>query len=139
MSYYSEYYENESDAGSQWSQPNRRKVNDFMTDANADKLRFKITRNVPAPYSNYITEKKKIIIFGSGQQGTTIRNAVTGEKYVGHLVGSKNEYNYYKVGLCTGEVGGRDPVILFYESQDQYERHMSGAIHNNDRNQKRRY
>ena len=76
----------------------------------------------------YRSEKRKIIIYGSGQQGTCIRNAVTGERYTGQLVGSANECRYYKVGLCTGEVGGRDTVTLFYDYPEQYESHMRGEI-----------
>jgi hypothetical protein len=143
MSYYGDYasFDDESvyDAESEWSyvsRTNEKKVKDYMAEMSKDKLRFKITRNI----SKFETIKNnvQIIIFGSGQQGTTIRNAVTGNRYEGHVVGSRDEYNYYKVALCTGEVGGGETVFLFYESRDQYERHMSGTINQNSNNSKRK-
>jgi hypothetical protein len=145
MSYYEDYapFDDESvyDDGSEWSyvsRTNEKKVKDYMAEMSKDKLRYKITRNISKFES--IKKNVQIIIFASGQQGTTIRNAVTGIRYEGHQVGSRNEYNYYKVLLCTGEVGGRDPVTLFYESADQYERHMNGSINqnNNYNNNKRK-
>jgi hypothetical protein len=143
MSYYGDYasFDDESvyDAGSEWSyvsRTNEKKVKDYMAEMSKDKLRYKITRNI----SKFETIKNnvQIIIFGSGQQGTTIRNAVTGNRYEGHVVGSRDEYNYYKVALCTGEVGGGETVFFFYESRDQYERHMSGTINQNSNNNKRK-
>ena len=60
--------------------------------------------------------------YGSGQQGSRIRNAVTGERYP-HLVGSKNEDLYFKVIDSTGRSGRRNPIILFYDTPEQYENH----------------
>jgi hypothetical protein len=62
-------------------------------------------------------------VFSSGSQGSTIRNAISGSYYYGDRVGSVNEDLYYKVGISTGDVG-RDSVFLFYDSPEQYERHM---------------
>ena len=61
--------------------------------------------------------------YGSGQQGSRIRNAVTGERYP-HLVGSKNEDLYFKVIDSTGRSGRRNPIILFYDTPEQYENHQ---------------
>lgn len=62
--------------------------------------------------------------YGSGQQGSRIRNAVTGEKYShSELVGSKFEDLYFKVIESTGRFNRRDPLILFYDTPDQYENH----------------
>jgi hypothetical protein len=66
-------------------------------------------------------------VFSSGSQGSTIRNAISGSYYHGDKVGSKNEDFYYKVGISTGDVG-RDSVTLFYDSPEQYERHMYSTV-----------
>ena len=62
-------------------------------------------------------------IFGSGQVGSRIRNAVTGHKY-DFLVGSKYQKKLYSVALCTGENGIKCPVFMFYDSPEQYENHL---------------
>jgi len=62
-------------------------------------------------------------IFVSGDQGSTIRNAISGSYYHGHRVGSKQEDLYFKVSISTGELG-RESVVLFYDTPEQYERHM---------------
>ena len=67
--------------------------------------------------------------YGSGQQGTRIRNAVTGERY-DHLVGSKAEDLYFKVIESTGRVNRREPLILFYDTPDQYENHHFTSLSN---------
>ena len=60
--------------------------------------------------------------YGSGQQGSRIRNAVTGERCK-ELVGSKFEDLYFKVVESTGRFNRRDPLILFYDTPDQFENH----------------
>ena len=62
-------------------------------------------------------------IFVSGDQGSTIRNAISGSYCHGHRVGSKQEDLYFKVSISTGELG-RESVVLFYDTPEQYERHM---------------
>ena len=66
-------------------------------------------------------------VFSSGCQGNTIRNAISGSYYYGDSVGSKQEDFYYKVGISTNDVG-RDTISLFYDSPDQYERHMYATV-----------
>jgi hypothetical protein len=65
-------------------------------------------------------------LFSSGCQGTTIRNAISGSYYYGDIVGSKREDLYYKVGISTGD--GKDSIVLFYDSPEQYERHMYTVV-----------
>jgi hypothetical protein len=60
--------------------------------------------------------------FGSGQQGSRIRNAVTGASYP-HLVGKTDEDLYFKVIDSTGRYGKNAPLILFYDTPEQYENH----------------
>ena len=62
-------------------------------------------------------------IFVSGDQGSTIRNAISGSYCHGHRVGSKQEDLYFKVSISTCELG-RESVVLFYDTPEQYERHM---------------
>lgn len=71
----------------------------------------------------------KIELFGSGARGNTIRNAVSGQRYSGHVVGSKNEDFYYKVKVSTGEVNANgDSISLFYDSPEQYEKHFGTMV-----------
>ena len=67
--------------------------------------------------------------YGSGQQGTRIRNAVTGERY-DHLVGSKSEDLYFKVIDSMARFNRKDPLILFYDTPDQYENHHFTSLSN---------
>jgi hypothetical protein len=71
---------------------------------------------------------KKVPCFGSGGQGTSIRNAITGERIFSHKVGSFSEDLYYKVMICTGESKHGDPITLFYESPEHYERHQFQSL-----------
>ena len=101
------------------SRSNRQKVNKVLTETVDDKFCFKTKRFDSTAY-----KLKSVIMFGSGDTGTTIRNAVTGEKYYGHRVGSRHEDLYFKTRICTGEFGSDNPVTLFYDSVEQYERHQ---------------
>jgi hypothetical protein len=67
---------------------------------------------------------KKITIenWGSGAHGTLIKNAVTGVKY-DVVVGSEDEDLLFRVTDSTARKGRREPVILYYDSPEQYENH----------------
>ena len=67
--------------------------------------------------------------YGSGQQGTKIRNAVTGQKYP-YLVGSLDEDLFFKVSEASGRNGRRSTLILFYDSPEQYENHCFTTVDN---------
>jgi len=101
-------YDNDYDENA-FSGSNRQKVNKVLTETTDDKMCFKIKR-----YDAETQKNKTIIVFGSGDQGATIRNAVTGEKYYGHRVGSKNEDRYFKTRLSTGELGLKNSVLLVF-------------------------
>lgn len=58
--------------------------------------------------------------------GRLIRNALNGQ-YAKHVVGSSDEYLYFSVLMATGE-SGQTPDCLFYDSPEQYERHMHIAV-----------
>lgn len=104
---------------------NREKIADYMTSIDPnDKLCF--VKKIPN-IENTGPKMTKVILYGSGNIGTVLRNAVTGAIYYGHKVGSKNESLYFKVKICTGEFG-KEPLTLFYDSVEQYERHMKVKI-----------
>jgi hypothetical protein len=60
----------------------------------------------------------------TNNQGAKIRNAVDGSRYREYLVGSKNEHMLFKV-RCLAH---KDPFTMFYDSPEQYERHMKRII-----------
>ena len=64
-----------------------------------------------------------ITSYGSGQIGSRIRNAVTGQSYL-YLVGSKDEDHMFKVIDAVGRNGRKEPLFLFYDTPEQYENHQ---------------
>lgn len=60
--------------------------------------------------------------YGTGTTGSLIRNAVTGKKY-DIRVGSADEDILYKVNDVTARNGRREPLFLYYDSPEQFERH----------------
>ena len=60
--------------------------------------------------------------YGSGSHGTKIRNAVTGVRY-NINVGSADEDLFFKVTDSTGRNGRKEPMMLYYDSPEQYENH----------------
>ncbi len=64
-----------------------------------------------------------IDMYGSGDTGSPIRNAVTGLP-TNYLVGSKEEDLFYKVSICTGIDRDNGPIHLYYDSPSQYENHQ---------------
>ena len=66
----------------------------------------------------------KIDCYASGDSGTYIRNAETGNYYK-YKVGSKDEELFFKVALSTGDFNTKiGSNILFYDSPEQYESHL---------------
>ena len=72
-------------------------------------------------------EHIKIEMFDSGTvSGNRIRNAITGVREE-ERIGSASEDLYFKV--CLSGAAKRDaPVILFYETPEQYERHHNCKV-----------
>jgi hypothetical protein len=66
--------------------------------------------------------KKKIPIelYSSGDIGSNIRDAITGQ-YYSFKVGSINEDSFFKVSIVTGEVNN-NRRIFFFKSPTDYER-----------------
>ena len=99
-----------------------KKVKKIMSDIHHNTKGLHLIKRQSKDGKNHIVE-----VFSSGCQGTTIRNAISGSYYYGDKVGSKQEDFYYKVGISTGDVG-RDTISLFYDSPEQYERHMYATL-----------
>jgi hypothetical protein len=65
--------------------------------------------------------------YGSGSHGTRIRNAVTGS-YYDFIVGSSNEDLFFKVIDSSGRNERKDPLMLYYDSPEQYENHHFTSV-----------
>jgi hypothetical protein len=123
MRYYNEQYgpgDNMSETITVDSQ--KKKYRKMWDDAKkVDKGYHKIKRN-------YNHKKVEIEVYTtSNTPGKMIRDAITGNKYNQYRVGSVNEHLFFKVTLATGEIG-RDGTTMFFDSPEQYERHMKCEI-----------
>jgi hypothetical protein len=85
----------------------------------ADKNFFQLKRAKPGQYGSY----EMVPVFGSGDVGTSIRDAITGIRNYAHKVGSVYEDLYFKARICTGDMG-QDSPTFFFDSPEQYEKHM---------------
>lgn len=74
-------------------------------------------------YYKYVTIEN----FGSGMHGSRIRNAVTGV-YYDYYVGSSDEDFLFKVVDSTGRNGNQEPIMLYYDTPEQYERHHYTSV-----------
>jgi hypothetical protein len=64
------------------------------------------------------------IYSGYDNPGMPIRDAITGNRYHKYKVGTRDENLFFKVGLVTGEKGLRENRLFFFDTPEQYERHM---------------
>ena len=96
-----------------------------LAELNKQDKGYREVKRHPYPYS--FGKMKTIGIFGSGDVGASIRDAVTGVRNYAHKVGSVSEDLYFKVRICTGEMGPDNPS-LFFDSPEQYERHMFAKL-----------
>ena len=87
-----------------------------------DKNYYKVNRvvNKQWPDGKY-SKKVNIELYTSGDSGSYIRNAVTGQKYK-YKVGSKNEDLLFKTKVCIE--GLHYSNSLFYDSPEQFEKHF---------------
>lgn len=73
------------------------------------------------------TKKSKIEFYSTNYTpGTRIRDAMTGMRYK-HLVGSRDEYLFFKVAFCTGQCG-QETQIIFYDSPEDYEKNQKCTL-----------
>ena len=80
------------------------------------------------PFNNIWTDGKyrkhiNIEMYGSGEHRTLIRNAVTGARY-DILVGCTDEDILFKVTDSTGRNRRKEPLMLYYDTPEQYENHQ---------------
>ena len=103
------------------SKTNLRRIEDIYTkrDNNFEQLTLPFD-NVwtDGKYHKYITVDNH----GSGPTGTFVKNAVTGIKY-DIMVGSRDEDLLFKVTDSSGLNGRKHPLLLYYDTPEQYERH----------------
>jgi hypothetical protein len=72
------------------------------------------------PRSDGTLKRTKIEFYTTSETGNRIRDAETGG-YYNHIVGSKDEYLYFKVGLSTGECkSSNGSNTMFFTSPYRY-------------------
>jgi hypothetical protein len=64
----------------------------------------------------------------SNTPGSMICDAITGNRYKEYRVGTYKEHLFFKVRLSTGELGKKCVDSLFFDSPEQYERHMKTTL-----------
>lgn len=70
----------------------------------------------------------KIDLYASGDMGSNIRNAATGQYYK-YKVGTIDEEKLFKIKISTGEVKTKSGnSLLFFDSPEQYESHLLSEI-----------
>jgi len=65
-------------------------------------------------------------LYSSGDQGSNIRDAISGQHCVAK-VGSREEDQFFKLTISTGEVRG-DRRNFYFQSPMDYERHMNTTL-----------
>jgi hypothetical protein len=81
--------------------------------------------NIKIPYGRKYFEIE--VYSTSTTPGKPIRDAITGSRMTKHLVGSLDENLFFKVAMSTGQLGV-DGGMLFYDSPEQFERHMRTTV-----------
>jgi hypothetical protein len=77
---------------------------------------------------NDILKKTKVEFYVSGDIGSNIRDAETGQYYP-NIIGALDEDLYFKVCLATGECKSKNSSnILFYTSPHQYMSHFNVEV-----------
>ena len=103
--------------------------NELTKFKNLDKNFYVITRTAPFERKGVVMyKKKKIGVYTSGNVGSKIRNAETGE-YYNYTVGSKYEDMFFSVRLSTGECNGKNvPATLFFTSPQHYVSYLHNDV-----------
>lgn len=115
---YSESYFNPSDPN---DYDNDNAVKDIKKDLGLNTLTRKIKIDGKI-------KSKKIRVFTSGDVGTRIRDAVTGEYYQ-NKVGSSDEDLFFKVAIATGECNSENGSnTAFYSSPNHYKKHLYETV-----------
>lgn len=98
---------------------------DLLASASHDMHYTKTTIPVVPNYRKKGLEVITMQHYGSGGQGTGIRNAVTGMKR-GVKVGDKEEDKFFKVVDVSQT--RRIPLMLYYDSPEQFENHRRLSV-----------
>lgn len=98
--------------------------------ASAIKRIDKYYEEINIPIKN--NEIVKVQVYGSGSIGNCIRNAVTGITE-NVLVGSSDEDLFFKVTDSTSRYGRQHPLVLYYDSPEQFENHYFTTLDNSIR------
>lgn len=96
------------------------KIIQTKTNIDARHEHYKIPFN--KRWNNRFYEFVTVDSYGSGQQGSRIRNAVTGYRYP-YFVGSSDEALLFKVSDATGRYKRKERLALYYDSPEQFENH----------------
>jgi hypothetical protein len=91
-------------------------------DKNFEKYSVKVGKKEPNK------KQKRVIVrnYGSELYGY-VRNAADGSFY-NMRVGSREEEQLFKVIVSDGRNGRRDPLLLYYDSPEQYESHHMTTV-----------
>jgi hypothetical protein len=106
---------------------------------NIDSNFVKIKKEVPNPNYNQKVRGSKpnkmvtIELYGSGCMGNHIRSAVNGFR-TSHIVGTQDENFYFTVVDSIGHRGRKEPLFLFFDSPEQYEKHCYVTLPHNLKN-----
>ncbi len=111
--------------------------NQLFNDDSSELTKFKqidknyhfIYRMAPFERNGIVTYKnKRIGVYTSGDTGSKIRDAETGE-YYNYTVGSKYEKMFFSVRLSTGECNGKYKLpTLFFLSPQHYESYLHNKV-----------
>lgn len=97
-----------------------------------DPQTIKIKVNIPEQYSHLFEDDKKTTTASVYETNTTpgfrIRNAITGMYYSKYRVGSYAEDRFFKVCWATGHEGRSTPIVLFFSSPEDFEKHMLATL-----------
>ena len=72
------------------------------------------------------TKNKYVEMYASGDQGSCIRNAITGDYYRGFKVGLKDEDLFFKVVIATGFT--KYKRNFFFSSPEEYEHFLNKSL-----------
>jgi len=99
------------------------------SDSNYARCRKDIMKEITKKNGEVIKVLKPVYydLYGSGDVGFHIRHAITGFR-TPHIIGSKDEDLYFVVSDSRGLTKNQQPLILFFDSPEQYEKHCYTTV-----------
>jgi hypothetical protein len=120
---YEEYY-NPADEVERYSEDLNAKNKSVVEKHVHKQLYQKYTKLLDIETTNgKICKRVTIECYGTGQIGSRIKNAVTGQLY-SFFVGTGHEDLFFKVIDSMGRNGRKEQLVLFYDTPEQYENHQ---------------